>query len=361
MYSKYETLKHWFEHSKLVYRKRSVLYRVACGYFRTLVLRQPVLRTVEIAVTPECNSNCIMCYASKIKCESDNILSTKEYADLWQQSKKLGAFSVIISGGEPSIRPDIIDVINCFEPKNNLLAFVTNSIEVDRRFLEELKRIGVNTFHFSLDSTDPGENDRIRGYEGHYNKALAAIENAKSLGLNTYISTVIGLEDIDKMGLMVDFARDKEIGVVFSLACPTGKWAGKEDMLLTPEAWESVVKKMKENLHIRADWTINFSMRVECPGGREKLAISPYGEVTGCGMNYISFGNIREEALRKIWRRMGNFPEFKRRSPICLIGADQNYINEYLLPLADNPQLPVRIHDHPKNPISFGELDGINE
>lgn len=113
---------------------------------------------------------------------------------------------------------------------------------------------------------------------------------------------------------------------------------------------------MRDNPFIRSDWTINFSCKVECPGGREKIAISPYGEVTGCGMNYVSFGNVRTEPLVKIWKRMGQFYYFKKRSPDCLIGADLEYIEKYLHPLASVQELPVRIDQHPKHPVTFGDL-----
>ncbi|MBF0209148.1 MAG: SPASM domain-containing protein, partial [Oligoflexia bacterium] len=139
--------------------------------------------------------------------------------------------------------------------------------------------------------------------------------------------------------------------------CPTGNFSGKKENTLTPDDWKIVQTKMKKNPHIRSDWTINFSMKVECPGGREKVAITPYGEVMGCGMNYVSFGNIREEPLKNIWQRMSNFPHFKKRSTDCLIGADQEYIDEYLIPLSEYQSLPIRINEHPKNPITFQELD----
>ncbi len=359
MYSITEKLKHYATHSRLVLKKMPILPRVASGYFKTLVLKQTVLRTIEIAVTSECNSNCEMCYASKIKKPNDRILSVEEYKSIWAQAKKLGAFSVIVSGGEPSLRPDLLDIIQAFEPSKSLIAFVTNSIKIDKEFLLNLGECGVNTFHFSLDSLDPDENDKIRGYSGHYQKAVNAIVMAKQLGLNTYISTVIGHGDLKKMDLMVDFAKENGIGIVFSLACPTGNWAGAKEFVLTPEDWIKVQKKMSRNPHIRSDWTINFSLKVECPGGREKVAISPYGEVTGCGMNYISFGNVRDEPLEKIWKRMQAFPEFSRRPVDCLIGADQKYMDDYLIPLSGAASLPVRIHDHPKKPLQFEELESI--
>ncbi len=128
-------------------------------------------------------------------------------------------------------------------------------------------------------------------------------------------------------------------------------------MLLTQEEWREVQAFMRANRHIRSDWTINFSTKVECPGGREKLNISPYGDIMGCGMNFVSFGNVREEPLKEIVRRMGEFPYFKNPSPDCLIGAHPEYIEKYIRPLAGR-QVPVQVDQHPTHPISFADLEG---
>lgn len=357
MYTFTQRIRHFVRHSGLILHKRSVLRRVLSGYFRTLVLGRTVLRTLEAAVTPACNSECSMCYASRIHQPGQQILTPEEYRDIWRQAKRLGAFSVIISGGEPTVREDLFDVIDAFEPAKSLIAVVSNGIETSG-FLEGFVDAGVTTLHLSLDSTDAETHDAIRGHKGNFEKTLATIKRAKALGLNTYISTVIFRGGLAKMDEMVAFAEDNDIGIVFSLACPTGEKAGQDEYVIAAEEWQAVQKKMSENPHIRSDWTINFSCRVECPGGREKLALSPYGEVIGCGMNLVSFGNVREEPLERIWRRMQRFPHFARRSADCLIGADQEYIHDYLLPLSDHAQLPVRVHDHPTNPVSFEELDG---
>ncbi|MBF0440632.1 MAG: radical SAM protein [Oligoflexales bacterium] len=356
MYSTSQHIEHHFAHSKLILKKLGVVPRVFNGYFKTLVLKKPVLRTIEFAVTADCNVKCEMCYASKIKKNNEKILVPAEIHDIWLQAKKLGAFSAIVSGGEPTTRDDILDVLRSLEPSKSLIAFVTNSINMSRGLFKELIDAGVNTFHFSLDSDNPEKNDEIRTYKGHFAKVLENIKMAKEFNANAYISTVIGHHDTEKTMKMVRFAKEQGVGIVFSLVCPLGNWAGKKENVLTREDWHDVQKIMRENPHIRSDWTINFSMKVECPGGREKVAISPYGEVMGCGMNYISFGNVREEPLETIWRRMANFKHFQRRPADCLIGADHEYIDEYLIPIAGASELPVRISEHPRNPMSLEEL-----
>ncbi|MBF0327643.1 MAG: radical SAM protein [Nitrospirae bacterium] len=291
-----------------------------------------------------------------MKRQNDSYLTVKEYETIWKQASHLGAFSVILSGGEPTLRKDLFDILAVMDPRNTIFALVTNSLNLDKDYLIDLKRAGVETIHLSLDSTDSQSNDRIRGADGHFNKVMETIDEAKRQGFSVYLSTVIMHNGLKKMDEMVQYAAENDIGIVFSLACVSGNWTNEHDVLLTPEEWRRVQQYMQQNPHVRSDWTINFSMRQECPGGREKLSISCYGDVMGCGMNYISFGNVRYEPLETIWKRMRNFPAFKKRSRDCLIGSDLNYIEKYIKPLS-GMTVPVRIDCHPTNPIPLKDLD----
>ncbi len=344
-------IRHYLRHSILLKGKRTVLPRVISGYFRTLLLKQDVLRTVEFTITADCNVNCEMCYASRIKKKNRQYLTPKDYQSIWRQAKNLGAFSAIISGGEPVIRKELFEIIKSLDPENTIIAIVTNSILIDKNLLFKLKEAGVNVIHFSLNSIDAEENDKMRDFQGHFNHVSDLCAVAKSLGIEVCLSTIVSHNEIERVKKVAEYAQQHDIGVVFSLACPSGNWAGAREHLLTIDEWKIVDQFMKENPFIRSDWTINFSLKNECPGGREKICISPYGDVMGCGMNFISFGNVLEESLEKIWKRMCGWEQFKKRSALCLTALDPEYLEEYLLPVVGNSELPVPIDQHPVHPM----------
>lgn len=353
-----QKVKHFGYHSALLWKNRRTLPAVAEGYFRTLALGQTVLRTLELTVTPDCNVECEMCYATKIKDKSRQPLTPAEYGALWRQAKRLGAFSIIISGGEPTLRKDLFDILSQLEPGKSMIALVSNSTLLDRAYLERLWANGVTILHMSLNSVNPEVNDRQRDFQGHFNRVMELIGDAKAVGFEVCLSTVVSHGKLDEMRQITEFARDRGVGIVYSLACPTGNWTGARDELLTPEEYAEVDAYMTANPHIRSDWTINFSMKRECPGGREKLCISPYGDVMGCGMNYISHGNVREEPLEAIWRRTLEWAPFRQRSKTCLIAVNQEYLDEYLIPVTRFDRLPVPIENHPLHPAPAGKGGG---
>lgn len=114
--------KTFVRHSTLLRKNRGVLPKVVAGYFNVLARGKTALRTVEFAILAECNVNCEMSYANKILDRSRQRMSINEYADVWRQAKKLGAFSVHLSGGEPTLRKDRPDILSVLDPGRTILS-----------------------------------------------------------------------------------------------------------------------------------------------------------------------------------------------------------------------------------------------
>ena len=113
------------------------------------------------------------------------------------------------------------------------------------------------------------------------------------------------------------------------------------------EQYQQVLALLKEYPHLTVDWASSYFFRARCPAGKEKLAITCYGEVMGCSLNHISFGNVREEPLQAIWERAGRFSQFRKNSERCIAGFDRHHINNYLAPIADLDERPVHYTRHP--------------
>jgi len=105
---------------------------------------------------------------------------------------------------------------------------------------------------------------------------------------------------------------------------------------------------------MRSDWNINMSLKNECPGGREKLGVSAYGDIATCPMNPVSYGNLRKNSLKDIREKMMLSPEIAQRSPNCLIGSDHKYIKDFMAPIANYKEFPVLVDEHP---VYTGKLD----
>ena len=341
-------------HSTLLMKKPHLIIKVGWGYFSTLILKRPTLRTIEFSVNTDCQSECEFCYSTQNVSNSDEELSLEEIRRIWQEAKSLGAFSSIISGGEPTLRKDLVEVLEAVEAKKHIVCMTTNAIALNESRLAKLKEAGLSTIHFSLDSLDPDENDKIRGYEGHYAQVIRCIQWAKKLDYNIAISTVAGHGDKKKIENMIEFCRERKVALVLSLASAMGEWAGQLENNVTTEEWDMYNHMMGENPFMRSDWNINMSLKNECPGGREKLGVSAYGDIATCPMNPVSYGNLRKDTLKNIRAKMMLSPEIAQRSPNCLIGSDHKYIKDFMAPIANYKEFPVLVDEHP---VYTGKLD----
>ena len=344
-------LKHSLGHIELLISRPLVIPKVFAGYFKTLILRQAVLRVVEFVVNHECQSNCVMCCASKNRKDDQVPLSPAEIKNVWNQSAKLGAVVAILEGGEATLRKDFLEIIQALDPKRTIIHLITNSLGLNKGRLLDMKKAGLVSICFSLDGPDAETNDKIRGSKGHFNQVVQCIKWAKEVGLIVCIAPTLSHGQIQKVKKIIQMALELGCNITPATAVLSGRWAKQSEYLLDNVEWEEIRQLLNTYPQMRFDWSINYSLKSECPGGREKISVGVYGDILGCPGNPISFGNVREEPLKKIWKRMHNFIPFKKRSPICLISEDVNYIKSFIDPIAELQQHPVSINSHPNQSI----------
>jgi MoaA/NifB/PqqE/SkfB family radical SAM enzyme len=169
-------IRHTLKHSRFLLKHPRALTKALIGLFRTLVLKQTRLRVVEWVINYECDSKCVFCYATKYNEDGKKPLTPAEIEKIWLEAEKEGAFLSIILGGEPTIRPDLDEVIRAMHPERNVIILVTNCLSLTRERVFELKKLGVAVFHLSLDGATAEVNDVNRGAPGHFDKVMQVIE-----------------------------------------------------------------------------------------------------------------------------------------------------------------------------------------
>ena len=126
-----------------------------------------------------------------------------------------------------------------------------------------------------------------------------------------------------------------------------GKNEGNTEESFDEKFWAQLRALYNSNSSLKSDLDTNYNFKIGCPAGFEKIHISPYGDVTGCAMNPVSFGNIRNESLEKIIERMRRFRYFAKRYHNCLIAVDEDYIREYVDYSMNYPFTPYPVESNP--------------
>lgn len=305
---------------------------------------------VTIAVTQDCNANCAHC--SAFRRGKEGTLSTGQWCGVIDQCAELGITDIIITGGEPLMRPDL-DVLIRRIVENDCVADVfTNGSLLTEENLDKLTGAGCDTLFVSLDSPVPEEHDRLRGVPGLYDRVIEGIERAVSRGMAVGVSTYMDRESIEKDFHHKFLALCRELGVqeltVFDLV-PTGKCIKQDDLILSDKEREvfRVIHeeqwKDREGPRVCLMCHVNDPHIMGCFGVKWQIHITHNGFVTPCDFNPLHFGNVKDESLWEIWHRMKVHPEYDRKTMTCRM-QDPEFRRKYIHKIPEGAELPFPIH-----------------
>lgn len=330
-------------------RKPAAFPRTIAGVFDRVILRKPHLRVAEVATTFLCNSKCIMCSCSEY-CNTEKEkqrLTPEEYEKLAAELDDIGCVSVNITGGEALVRKDIDAVIKAFNPSNKIVNLITNGILLDKEKIKYYASLGIDSIVVSLESTNAEENDRIRGYNGHFTKVMDIISWTSEFNMKLGISLTIGDFNFDKVYEMLEFCKSRKVFLCLAHGGSVGKWSKNTSIYLSETNARKLLKLIKQHKEMKIDFSANLDLKPGCPAILEKIYVTPYGDILPCTFIPLSFGNLREEPFKVIWERMIKFHrENVTCRTYCLRSYNRDFITKFLEPVKPLPR-PVCIKDHP--------------
>lgn len=210
-----------------------------------------VARKLRISITDRCNMRCIYCmpYNNTEWFEEDNVLNYDEILKLTTIFAGLGIKKIRVTGGEPTVRPKLENLISSLSKINGIdsISMTTNGILL-RDKVKQLKEAGLGSVNISLDTFRADRFKSMCGIDG-FNRVLESIRAADDAGLKLKINTVVvrGWND-DEVVNFARFARFTGYTVRFIEFMPldgTGMW--KPDLVFTKrEMIDRLNKDVKE-------------------------------------------------------------------------------------------------------------------
>jgi len=133
-------------------------------------------------VTRRCNLKCVHCYAHARDQVFSDELSTEQGLKILDDLARFGSPVVLFSGGEPLMRPDLLELAGYAVSKGMRAVISTNGTLITPTVAQQLKTIGLSYVGISLDGME-GINDRFRGVKGAFAKALEGIKACQQAGI----------------------------------------------------------------------------------------------------------------------------------------------------------------------------------
>lgn len=261
-----------------------------------------MLKDVSLEIIQKCLNQCLHC-SSNSTYESHMKLSYQTIVEVIDDITVLNASRLCLSGGEPFLHPDIIDIITYAVSKGLVLDVYScgvvgeysneTSISVD--YFLKCKSIGLHRVMFNLQAANADLYSKIMG-RNNFDVVIQSIKNANLAGVETEIHFVPMKLNIDEVDQLLDLVE--KIGVKntsFLKLVPHGRAKiNKDKILLSDLETEKLQKKLFElklqgkNIRIGLPFTKN-SEENSCHAVREKLYIKYDGSVFGCeAFKYIA-------------------------------------------------------------------------
>ena len=301
-----------------------------------------------IGITARCPNNCIHCGAAGINPERE--LTLDEISGAVDQSLDLGSYLVAFDGGETMLRNDLVEMVSRVDKSRAIATCFTSGFRLSEERARELKAAGLYAARISLDSPFEAEHDRIRGREGAYRDAIAGIKNAKAAGILTDMFVVVSPHNIDDLeefyNLAVSLGMD-ELSIYEIIA--VGRWIDHEDEVIGEkdvsrlEKFQKTMNSKPEGPRVTAFPYFMGPSLFGCFAGRRWMHVASDGEVMPCAYTPLSFGNICEDSLEVIWKRMGKHKAYKKDDAAYCMMRNPDFRKEYIHTIPQDAKIPYRV------------------
>ena len=254
-----------------------------------------------VSVTSKCNLHCEGCYHQTLRPSTDSEISEKRLEQMIAEAKELGISFIVLAGGEPLMRPSVLDIAENY-PEIMFLMF-TNGLLVSDAVLEKMSKKRNVVPLISLEGYEK-DTDGRRG-SGVYSSLLKSIAKLKGTGIfwgASLTMTRSNFEEVTDEGFVKQLV---DSGCkLFMLVDYTPVEKGTEDWVLTPEQKSRVIG-------IRNSFRSKFSaLFVALPWDEEEIGgclsagrgfvhISAEGNVEPCPFIPYSDVNLKDVSLKE--------------------------------------------------------------
>ncbi|GHV52236.1 heme b synthase [Deltaproteobacteria bacterium] len=303
----------------------------------------PPLRLVAWEVTRACNLACRHCRATAQQEPCHGEADTDKAKTLIAALSAAGSPILILTGGEPLLRPDIFTLASYARDKGIRAVLAVNGTLVTRDNAAKMYASGIQRVSVSLDGATAEEHDAFRGIPGAFDSALRGIRFLREANLPFQINTTVTKENLRRCEAVAQMAEKLGAAALhLFLLVPMGRAAAIPEQIISAEEYEQTLTwfyhyRSRTSMQLKAtcapqyyrimrEMTQKEGGRVTketfgmdaltrgCLGGTGFCFISYNGTVQPCGYLELDCGNVYDTPFPEIWRNAEHFLRLRDKS-----------------------------------------------
>lgn len=271
---------------------------------------------MDLALTFRCQNDCIHCYAGGPHETPE--LSTQQWKQVIDKLSDIGVFIITFTGGEPTLREDLPDLLKYAQEKGIVTGLITNGRKLkDQSYVKLLEKAGLDFVQVTIESHKSEVHDKMTNAVGSWTETVAGIKNAVNSEIYVSTNTTLSKNNAEDFLQTVNFI--KSLGVA-AFGCNSLIYSGKADSIsqkfaLTTEALTMLLPEIHEKaneINLKFLWytptqycqlnPIQLGLGIKsCTAAMINACVSTNGDVFPCQSYFESLGNILTEPWEKIW------------------------------------------------------------
>jgi pyrroloquinoline quinone biosynthesis protein E len=252
-------------------------------------------------------------------------LTTAEWQRVLTEASDLGVLQLHLSGGEPLVRRDIVEITRSASALGLYTNLITSALGLSSRRAERLRAAGLDHVQISVQADEPIGSDRIAGTPS-FERKLAAARLVKKLGWPLTLNVVLHRHNLDRIARILDLAEELEADRLELANTQYYGWALRNRAGLLPSRAqlvraEAVVRAARDRLkdrmeiiYVIPDYYSRYPKPCMDGWGRRQLTVVPNGDVLPCPTAHtlpLPRVSVREHSLAWIWERSPAFRRFR--------------------------------------------------
>ncbi|MDG1056912.1 MAG: radical SAM protein [Flavobacteriaceae bacterium] len=270
---------------------------------------------VMFELTYNCNEMCVHCFnpgaarnsEEKSYRKSREEINIDDYASLIQEMDEVGVVKVILTGGDPFVKPGIWKILDLLGETNMVVDIYTNGLALLGR-TERLANYWPLSIGLSIYSGDNHVHDSITRVPNSLKKSLKIAREFADLGVALYFKCPIMLHNSTSYFKVAEIAKDfgaiPQIDVSLTDAVD-GDTTITENLQVKDDLLQLILRDPEIPLYVGKE-VPDFGRQVKnkdeafCGAGTQLMNITPEGDITPCNSFPTQFGNLKKDSFRDV-------------------------------------------------------------